>query len=150
MAAATAAKDAVYLGQLPGLGATVDSSGNVTNLFVAYDDTTKGIGHVRRQGGFDDAGDALANVAAGKAGTDAVNVNQLEALGWASSTRSPATQRTRLPTSHMTTQARQQSRWAARTGTQIHNVAAGTTAKDAVNLAQLEALGTTWLIRWAT
>ena len=42
VAAATADKDAVNLAQLQGLGATVDTSGNVTNAFVAYDDTTKG------------------------------------------------------------------------------------------------------------
>ncbi len=79
VAAATAAKDAVNLGQLQGLGATVDSSGNVTNSFVAYDDTTKG--KVTFGGKGSTTPVVLANVAAGKADTDAVNVKQLNALG---------------------------------------------------------------------
>ncbi|SAL74346.1 YadA domain-containing protein [Caballeronia choica] len=137
MAAGTAAKDAVNLGQLQGLGATVDSSGNVTNSFVAYDDTTKG--KVTFGGKGSTTPVTLANVAAGKAGTDAVNVNQLEALGGKLDSLGNATN---------AFVAYDNASKAAVTlggtnGTQIHNVAAGTAAKDAVNLGQLQGLGAT-------
>ena len=137
VAAGTAAKDAVNLGQLQGLGATVDSSGNVTNSFVAYDDTTKG--KVTFGGKGSTTPVTLANVAAGKAGTDAVNVNQLEALGGKLDSLGNATN---------AFVAYDNASKAAVTlggtnGTQIHNVAAGTTAKDAVNLGQLQGLGAT-------
>ncbi|MFM0341049.1 YadA-like family protein [Paraburkholderia fungorum] len=41
LAAGTQSTDAVNLGQLQAMGANVDSSGSMTNAFVAYDDTTK-------------------------------------------------------------------------------------------------------------
>ncbi|MFM0069518.1 adhesin, partial [Paraburkholderia aspalathi] len=41
VAAGTQPTDAVNVGQLQALGANVDSSGNITNAFVAYDNTTK-------------------------------------------------------------------------------------------------------------
>ena len=61
--------------QLADAGLTTDSSGNVTNAFVAYDDTTKG--KVTFGGKASTTPVVLANVAAGKAETDAVNVKQL-------------------------------------------------------------------------
>ncbi len=41
VAAGKADNDAVNMQQLKAMGGTVDSSGNLTNAFVAYDDTTK-------------------------------------------------------------------------------------------------------------
>ncbi len=135
--AGTAAMDAVNLAQLQASGRNVDTTGNVTNSFVAYDDTTKG--KVTFGGTGSTTPVTLANVAAGKAGTDAVNVNQLEALGGKLDSLGNATN---------AFVAYDNASKAAVTlggtnGTQIHNVAAGTTAKDAVNLGQLQGLGAT-------
>jgi trimeric autotransporter adhesin len=73
LVAGTTGTDAVNLQQLTDAGLAVDTSGHVTNSFVAYDDSTKGV--VTFGGGT--AGTRLANVAAGFANTDAVNVSQL-------------------------------------------------------------------------
>nr|WP_132451962.1 YadA-like family protein [Paraburkholderia sp. BL8N3] len=79
VAAGVAGKDAVNLDQLKAAGLTVGTSGEVTNAFVAYDDATKS--KVTLGGTATAAPVVLANVAAGKAETDAVNVKQLTALG---------------------------------------------------------------------
>jgi trimeric autotransporter adhesin len=76
--AATADTDAVNLAQLKAAGLNVDTSGNVTNSFVAYDDATKG--KITMAGGT--AGTTITNVKAGDlsaSSTDAVNGSQLYA-----------------------------------------------------------------------
>jgi trimeric autotransporter adhesin len=73
--AATQATDAVNYAQLQAAGLKTDSSGNATNSFVAYDDTTEG--KVTLGGS---AGTTLTNVAAGavtSSSTDAVTGAQL-------------------------------------------------------------------------
>lgn len=75
IAAGTQDTDAVNLNQLSGLGANIDSSGNVMNSFVAYDDTSQGA--ITLKGA---AGTKIKGVAAGvlsAASTDAVNGAQL-------------------------------------------------------------------------
>ena len=135
VAAATAAKDAVNLGQLQGLGATVDSSGNVTNSFVAYDDTTKG--KVTFGGKGSTTPVTLANVAAGKADTDAVNVKQLNALG-AKTDSSGNPTNAFVAYDNLTT--KDKVTLEGTSGTKITNLTAGaisSTSKDAINGSQL-------------
>ncbi|WP_321865248.1 YadA family autotransporter adhesin [Paraburkholderia tropica] len=81
VANATLANDAVNLAQLQAMGAVVDTSGNVTNAFVAYDDASKssislgGVGSTKLV--------KIHNVAAGSVAansTDAVNGAQLYTL----------------------------------------------------------------------
>ncbi|MGQ7936464.1 YadA-like family protein [Paraburkholderia sp. D1E] len=75
VAAGTQGTDAVNYAQLQAAGLKTDTSGNATNAFVAYDDTTAGkvtLGGV--------SGTALTNVAEGaltESSTDAVNGAQL-------------------------------------------------------------------------
>ncbi|MGF6536707.1 autotransporter adhesin, partial [Paraburkholderia sp. GAS206C] len=69
----TADTDAVNVSQLKAAGLNVDTSGNVTNAFVAYDDATKG--QVTLGGA---TGTTISNVKAGVADMDAVNVSQLK------------------------------------------------------------------------
>ncbi|HVE06354.1 MAG TPA: YadA-like family protein [Paraburkholderia sp.] len=67
--------DAVNVGQLKAAGLNIDTSGNVTNAFVAYDDTTK---NKVTLGGT--SGTTITNLAAGAvnaASTDAINGAQL-------------------------------------------------------------------------
>ncbi|WP_236596659.1 YadA-like family protein [Paraburkholderia hiiakae] len=66
--------DAVNGSQLYALGATTDASGNITNAFVTYDDTSKSVVTL---GGSGHAPVTLKNVAAGVEATDAVNVAQM-------------------------------------------------------------------------
>lgn len=78
VAAGTQGTDAVNYAQLKAAGLTTDTSGNATNSFVAYDDTTKVT--VTLGGGA--TGTKLANVAAGtlsESSKDAVNGSQLYA-----------------------------------------------------------------------
>ncbi|WP_245639674.1 YadA-like family protein [Paraburkholderia heleia] len=70
--------DAVNGSQLYALGATTDDSGNITNAFVAYDDTSL---NTVTFGGSGHAPVVLHNVANGVDANDAVNVAQLEAMG---------------------------------------------------------------------
>jgi autotransporter adhesin len=82
VAAGKADTDAVNLSQLKAAGLNVDTSGNVSNAFVAYDDATKG--KVTLAGGT--AGTTITNVKAGALGassTDAVNGSQLFATNQA-------------------------------------------------------------------
>ena len=75
----TSGTDAINLSQLQAMGATIGTSGVVTNAFVSYDDTSKtkvtfgGVGAQKPV--------TLTNVAAGVANTDAVNMAQLKELG---------------------------------------------------------------------
>ncbi|WP_322063249.1 ESPR-type extended signal peptide-containing protein [Paraburkholderia sp. J63] len=68
-------RDAVNLAQLKAAGLNVDTGGNVTNAFVAYDDATRSIVTL---GGAN--GTKITNLAAGTANSDAVNAGQLSAL----------------------------------------------------------------------
>ncbi|CAG9231728.1 conserved hypothetical protein [Paraburkholderia tropica] len=68
-------RDAVNLGQLKAAGLDVDGSGNFTNSFVAYDDTSRATVTL---GGAN--GTKITNLAAGSASGDAVNAGQLRAL----------------------------------------------------------------------
>ncbi|MBW9140020.1 hypothetical protein JNB70_25250, partial [Rhizobium pusense] len=70
--------DAVNVEQLKAMGATIGTSGNVTNAFVAYDDTTKG--RVTFGGVGATAPVILSNVGAGQVtstSTQAINGSQL-------------------------------------------------------------------------
>jgi autotransporter adhesin len=81
------ANDAVNVAQLEAMGAKIDPSGNISNAFVAYDDTS--LNAVTLGGSLDHAPVALHNVANGvvaASSTDAVNGGQL--YGVASSTAS--------------------------------------------------------------
>jgi autotransporter adhesin len=74
--AGSADKDAVNVAQLKAAGLNIDTSGNVTNSFVSYDDATKG--KITLGGGT--AGTTIANVKAGAVNAtskDAVNGSQL-------------------------------------------------------------------------
>ncbi|WP_407945934.1 YadA-like family protein [Paraburkholderia domus] len=79
VAAGTTNTDAVNLKQLKDLGASFDTSGNVTGGFVAYDSSAKS--KVTFGGTGATAPVTLSNVAAGTANTDAVNLKQLKDLG---------------------------------------------------------------------
>jgi len=75
VAAGSASTDAVNVKQLKDLGANIDTSGNVTSGFVAYDDATNA--SVTLKGA---SGTKIRNVAAGTlsaSSTDAVNGSQL-------------------------------------------------------------------------
>ncbi|SAL69623.1 YadA domain-containing protein [Caballeronia telluris] len=132
--AGTAAKDAVNLAQLNALGATVDSLGNVTNSFVAYDDTTKG--KVTFGGKGSTTPVTLSNVAAGKADTDAVNVKQLTDAGLTTDSSGNVTNAFVAYDSA----AKDLVTLAGASGTKITNLMAGTisaSSKDAINGSQL-------------
>ncbi|MFL9884353.1 YadA-like family protein [Paraburkholderia agricolaris] len=76
VAAGTQNTDAVNVAQLKAAGLTTDTSGNVTNSFVAYDDSTKA--KISLGGGV--AGTTITNVKAGALSAtsmDAVNGSQL-------------------------------------------------------------------------
>ncbi|WP_434715468.1 YadA-like family protein [Paraburkholderia sp. A3RO-2L] len=79
LANASEASDAVNLAQLEAMGMTVDTSGNVTNAFVAYDDTSKSSITLGGKGSTTPV--AIHNVANGVTANDAVNVAQLQAMG---------------------------------------------------------------------
>ncbi|WP_237164592.1 YadA-like family protein [Paraburkholderia dokdonensis] len=79
LANASEASDAVNLAQLEAMGMTVDTSGNVTNAFVAYDDTSKS--SITLGGPGSSTPVAIHNVANGVAANDAVNIAQLQAMG---------------------------------------------------------------------
>ncbi|WP_031359495.1 YadA-like family protein, partial [Caballeronia sordidicola] len=68
--------DAVNMGQLTAMGAKFDSTGQMTNAFVAYDSAAKTSVSL----GNGTAGVQIHQVAAGTADTDAVNFKQLNAM----------------------------------------------------------------------
>ncbi|WP_179258386.1 YadA family autotransporter adhesin, partial [Caballeronia sordidicola] len=133
LVAGTTATDAVNLGQLTAAGLNVDTSGHVTNSFVAYNDSTKGTVTL---GGT--AGTTLSNVKAGVANMDAVNVAQLTAAGLAIDTSGHVTNSF---VAYDNASKSGVTLGNGTTGAQIHNLVAGTTATDAVNLGQLTAAG---------
>jgi autotransporter adhesin len=132
VAAGKSNTDAVNLSQLKNAGLAIDSSGNATNAFVAYDDTTRGVVSL---GGTQ--GTVIRNVAKGTTDTDAVNLGQLKNAGLAIDSSGNAANAfvayddtTRGIVSLGGTQ-----------GTVLRNVAKGTTDTDAVNLGQLKNAG---------
>jgi autotransporter adhesin len=132
VAAGTADKDAVNLKQLKDAGAIVDSTGAVTNAFVTYDSTARD--SVTLSG---PNGTQIHRVAAGVADQDAVNVKQLTDAGLiVDSTGSPTNAFVAYDS-----KAKDSVTLRGTNGTQIHNVAAGTVDKDAVNLKQLKDAG---------
>ena len=124
--------DAVNMGQLKQLGMNVDASGNVTNSFVAYDDTTSGAITLRGANGT-----TIANVAAATKGDEAVNLQQLTNAGLSVDSSGNVTN---------SFVAYDDSTSGAITlkganGTTIANVAAATKGDEAVNLQQLTNAG---------
>jgi len=113
-------------------GAVVDSTGSVTNAFVAYDGTTKD--SVTLQGS---NGTQIHKVAAGTAAQDAVNVKQLTDAGAIVDSTGAVTNA--FVAYDGTT--KDSVTLKGTDGTQIHNVAAGTDDKDAVNVKQLTDAG---------
>ena len=135
LVAGTTGTDAINLAQLNALGATIGTDGKPTNSFVAYSSTSKDL--VTLAGS---AGTKISNVLAGTSATDAVNMSQLTAAGMTvDSTGKPTN-------SFVAYDAGGKTSVTLGTGTvgaQIHNLVAGTTGTDAINLAQLNALGAT-------
>ncbi|MFM0317029.1 YadA-like family protein [Paraburkholderia nemoris] len=78
VAAGTQSTDAVNVGQLQALGANVDSSGNITNSFVAYDNTTKNTITLKGASGSTKITGLTAGTLSASS-TDAVNGTQLYA-----------------------------------------------------------------------
>ncbi|MFM0243276.1 YadA family autotransporter adhesin, partial [Paraburkholderia phytofirmans] len=135
VAAATSDDQAVNLKQLKEAGLNVDTSGNVTSSFIAYDNASKntvtfgGVGSTTPV--------LLKNVAAGIADSDAVNVGQMHSyvdqqigggtangVAYDDSTKSKVTLGGVGSTTPVT----------------LTNVAAGKAATDAVNYGQFSAL----------
>ena len=113
----------------------------MTNSFVAYDDTTKG--KVTFGGKGSTTPVTLANVAAGKADTDAVNVKQLNALGVKTDSSGNPTNAF-VAYDNLTT--KDKVTLEGTSGTKITNLTAGainSTSKDAINGSQLYNLGST-------
>ncbi|HEV7834900.1 MAG TPA: ESPR-type extended signal peptide-containing protein [Caballeronia sp.] len=132
VAAGTAAQDAVNVKQLTDAGAIVDSTGAVTNAFVAYDGTTKDSVTLKGSNGTQ-----IHKVAAGTAAQDAVNVKQLTDAGAIVDSTGAVTNA--FVAYDGTTKDSVTLRGS--NGTQIHKVAAGTAAQDAVNVKQLTDAG---------
>jgi autotransporter adhesin len=131
--AGKADKDAVNVAQLKAAGLNIDTSGNATNSFVAYDDATKG--KVTLAGGA--AGTTITNVKAAKADLDAVNLAQLKAAGLNVDTSGNVTN----AFVSYDDAAKGKITLAGAAGTTISNVKAAQADTDAVNLAQLKAAG---------
>ncbi|WP_346777849.1 YadA-like family protein [Paraburkholderia sp. Ac-20340] len=130
--------DAVNVAQLQAMGGSFDSSGNVTNAFVAYDDTSKG--SVTLGGAGSSVAVALHNVANGATSNDAVNVAQLQAMGGSFDSSGNVT--------NAFVAYDDTSKGSVTLGgvdssvaVALHNVANGATSNDAVNVAQLQAMG---------
>ncbi|TDG22390.1 hypothetical protein EYW47_18145 [Paraburkholderia silviterrae] len=138
LANATQASDAVNLAQLQAMGMNVDTSGNVTNAFVAYDDTSKS--SVTFGGAGATAGVALHNVAAGAQDLDAVNVAQLKAAGLNVDT-SGNVLNAFVAYDDTSKSSITLGGAGSTTPVAIHNVANGAAANDAVNVSQLQAMG---------
>ena len=130
--------DAVNLQQLQALGGMINSSGVVTNAFVAYDDTTKG--KVTFGGSGATKAVTLTNVANGVATNDAVNVAQLQAMGGTFNSSGVVTNA--FVAYDDTTKSKVTLGGAGTTrAVTLTNVANGVATNDAVNVAQLQAMG---------
>ncbi|MBB6102826.1 autotransporter adhesin [Paraburkholderia bannensis] len=134
--------DAVNIGQLQAMGATVDTSGNVTNSFVTYDDLSK---ELITLGGSGHAPVKLTNVANGAvnaASSDAINGAQLYAAGLRTDTSGNVLNA--FVAYDDTSMGSVTFGGSGHAPVVLHNVANGVTANDAVNVAQLEAMGATF------
>ncbi|MFM0194877.1 YadA-like family protein [Paraburkholderia strydomiana] len=133
--------DAVNLQQLQALGGMINSSGVVTNAFVAYDDTTKG--KVTFGGSGATKAVTLTNVANGVATNDAVNVAQLQAMGGTFNSSGVVTNA--FVAYDDTTKSKVTLGGSGATkAVTLTNVANGVATNDAVNVAQLQAMGGTF------
>ncbi|WP_116609590.1 YadA-like family protein [Paraburkholderia unamae] len=131
--------DAVNGAQLYALGAKTDASGNITNAFVAYDDTSMGKVTL---GGADHAPVVLTNVANGAltvSSLDAVNGSQLYALG--AKTDASGNIINAFVAYDDTSMNSVTFGGSGHAPVVLHNVANGVDSNDAVNVAQLEAMG---------
>jgi autotransporter adhesin len=131
LAAGTSATDAVNVGQLTAAGLSIDTTGKATNSFVAYTGTTKDLVTL---GGT--AGTKLSNVKAGTTAMDAVNVAQLNAMGGTVDSNGNVTN---AFVAYDSTAKTGVTLGSGTAGAQIHNLVAGTTGTDAVNVDQLSA-----------
>ncbi|CAM2144402.1 YadA-like family protein [Paraburkholderia tropica] len=138
LANATDDSDAINMAQLKAAGLNFDTSGNVVNGFVAYDDTTK------KSVTFGGAGAStpvvLHNVANGSLDNDAINVAQLKAAGLSFDTSGNVTNAF-VAYDNGSKSSVTLGGAGATTPVALHNVANATLANDAVNLAQLQAMG---------
>ncbi|MDP9651218.1 ESPR-type extended signal peptide-containing protein, partial [Paraburkholderia caledonica] len=136
-----AVSDAVNVAQLQAMGGTFNSSGVVTNAFVAYDDTTKS--KVTLGGAGSTKAVTLTNVANGVATSDAVNVAQLQAMGGTFNSSGVVTNA--FVAYDDTTKSKVTLGGAGSTkAVTLTNVANGVATTDAVNVAQLQAMGGTF------
>jgi autotransporter adhesin len=136
-----ATNDAVNVAQLQAMGGTFNSSGVVTNAFVAYDDTTKS--KVTLGGAGTTKAVTLTNVANGVATNDAVNVAQLQAMGGTFNSSGVVTNA--FVAYDDTTKTKLTLGGAGTTkAVTLTNVANGVATNDAVNVAQLQAMGGTF------
>jgi autotransporter adhesin len=138
LAEGRADSDAVNVKQLKDLGAGIDTSGNVTSAFVAYDDSTKT--RVTFGGKSSTTPVTLANVAEGKANTDAVNVKQLKDLGAGIDTSGNVTSAFVAYDDSAKTRVTFGGK-SSTTPVTLANVADGKANNDAVNVKQLKDLG---------
>ncbi|MBW9106325.1 beta strand repeat-containing protein, partial [Paraburkholderia phenoliruptrix] len=133
--------DAVNVAQLQAMGGTFNSSGVVTNAFVAYDDTTKS--KVTLGGAGTTKAVTLTNVANGISTNDAVNVAQLQAMGGTFNSSGVVTNA--FVAYDDTTKSKVTLGGAGTTrAVTLTNVANGISTNDAVNVAQLQAMGGTF------
>ncbi|MDR6378373.1 YadA-like family protein [Paraburkholderia caledonica] len=133
--------DAVNVQQLQAMGGTFNSSGVVTNAFVAYDDTTKS--KVTLGGAGSTKAVTLTNVANGVATSDAVNVAQLQAMGGTFNSSGVVTNA--FVAYDDTTKSKVTLGGTGSTkAVTLTNVANGVATSDAVNVAQLQAMGGTF------
>jgi autotransporter adhesin len=133
LAKGTADSDAVNLKQLKDAGLTIDSSGNASNSFVAYDDAGKG--RITLGGGT--AGTVLSNLAKGTADSDAVNVQQFKDAGL---TLDPSGNALNSFVAYDDVSKGKISLGGSG-GTMLSNVKAGVADQDAVNVGQLKQSG---------
>ena len=141
VAAATADDQAVNLKQLKDAGLNVDSSGNVTNSFASYDDASK------ETLTFNPNGNAtrLKNVADGVDSTDAVNVGQMQTYVANYVSTNPGSGGTANAVAYddSTKSTVTLGGTDAAAPVKLTNVAAGTSATDAVNYGQFSSLQST-------
>jgi autotransporter adhesin len=114
----------------------VDSSGNVTNAFVAYDDAAK-TSLTFNAGG---APTQLKNVAAGTAATDAVNVGQMQSYVADYVSTNAGSSANSVVYDDATKSTVSLGGKGATEAVKLTNVAAGSDATDAVNFGQFSSL----------
>ncbi|WP_224004683.1 YadA family autotransporter adhesin, partial [Paraburkholderia tropica] len=138
VANATSDNDAINMAQLKAAGLNFDTSGNVVNGFVAYDDGTKS--SVTFGGVGATSAVVLHNVANGKLDNDAINVAQLKAAGLNFDTSGNVVNGF-VAYDDGTKSSVTLGGVGSTTPVALHNVANATQANDAVNLTQLQAMG---------